>query len=180
LSDADLERVAQAAADAPPRCGTTRVVGVDGRSGAGKSTFARALAERLDAPLLELEALYEGWDGLERGVELLADDVLAPLAVGQTAFAPQYDWQAQTWGPTRAVAPTPLLIVEGVGAGANRVAPYLSLLVWLELSDAERKARALARDGETYRPFWDIWAAQEHALLSREDVPGRADLIIRT
>ena len=175
-----LERVAEALAATEPRCGDTRVVGIDGRSGAGKSTFARALAERVDAPLLELEALYEGWDGLERGVALLASDVLTPLAAGRTALAPQYDWTAHAWGPTRAIAPTPLLIVEGVGTGSAPIAPFLSLLIWLELSDTERKHRALTRDGDTYLPFWDMWAAQEDSLLAREDVPGRADLVLHT
>jgi hypothetical protein len=73
-----------------------------------------------------------------------------------------------------------VLVVEGVGAGAARVAPYLSVLVWLELPDAVRKARALERDGEKYRPFWGLWAAQEQALLAREDIPGRADVLVRT
>lgn len=171
--------VAERVAAAAPACGAIRVVGVDGRSGAGKSTFARALAARLDAPLLPLEGLYEGWAGLERGVELLASDVLAPLAAGRPALAPQYDWEHETWGDPRPVPATPILVVEGVGAGAASAARYLSLLVWIEAPDALRKDRALARDGETYRPFWEIWAAQEQALLAREDIPGRADVIVQ-
>jgi uridine kinase len=175
---AGVADVARRVAATPPACGAVRVVGVDGRSGAGKSTFARALAQELDAPLLQLEGLYEGWEGLERGVQLLATDVLAPLATGRPGLAPQYDWERGTWGVPLPVPLTPVLVVEGVGVGAASVARYLSLLVWLEVPDALRKDRALTRDGEGYRPFWETWAAQERALLAREGIPGRADVVL--
>ena len=73
---------------APPRAGATRVLAIDGRSGAGKSTLARALAGELGAPLVALEDLYGGWDGLERGVELLREAVLEPLAQGRDGGRP--------------------------------------------------------------------------------------------
>ena len=41
------------------------------------------------------------------------------------------------------------------------------LTVWLQLPEAQRRRRALARDGEIYRPHWERWAAQEDALLTR-------------
>jgi len=71
-----MERVLAAVAAASPSAGTTLVVAIDGRSGAGKSTLAHTLAGRLGAPLVSLEDLYGGWDGLERGVSLLASAVL--------------------------------------------------------------------------------------------------------
>ena len=43
------------------------IVLIDGRSGAGKSTLAAALAARLGTPLLALDSLYPGWDGLAAG-----------------------------------------------------------------------------------------------------------------
>ena len=46
---------------APARCGTTRVVAVDGPSGAGKTDFAGALAACLPvAQLLHMDDLYPG------------------------------------------------------------------------------------------------------------------------
>ncbi|HEX4399545.1 MAG TPA: hypothetical protein VH136_18035, partial [Trebonia sp.] len=73
-----------------------------------------------------------------------------------------------------------VLIVEGVGAGARRAAAFESLLVWLEAPTAVRKQRALDRDGETFAPYWDMWAAQEEAMLARERTLERADLVLRT
>jgi anthranilate synthase component 1/para-aminobenzoate synthetase len=49
-------------------------------------------------------------------------------------------------------------------------------VIWADSSDADRRARALARDGDTYEPFWDQWAAQEAEWLAADDVPARADV----
>src|SRR5665647_2953269 len=51
------------------RCGTTKVVAVDGPSGAGKTDFATALAGQLpSAQLLHMDDLYPGWSGLAQAV----------------------------------------------------------------------------------------------------------------
>src|SRR5665811_2548520 len=78
---------------AQTRCGTTKVVAVDGPSGAGKTDFAAALAERLpSAQLLHMDDLYPGWDGLAQAVADLHDQVLAPLAAGEQAAYRRWDW----------------------------------------------------------------------------------------
>lgn len=164
---------------APERCGETRVIAIDGRSGAGKSTLAGELAAALDAPVVSLEYLYDGWDGLERGIDLLVSDVLEPLAAGRAARVPRYDWVRGAWGDPWPLAPPPVLIVEGVGAGARRAAAYASVLVWLEVPASVRKRLALDRDGDTFAPYWDQWAAAEDALLTRERTPDRADVVVR-
>jgi uridine kinase len=173
----DIEALAGAALAAPIRAGRTRVVSIDGRSGSGKTTLAGALADRLAAPVVDLELVYPGWGGLQEGIDLLVRDVLTPLAAGRAAQVPRYDWQLERFGEPWTLEPPPLLIVEGVGTGARSAAEFASLLVWVELSDELRRERALARDGDLFRPHWQRWAAQEDALLAREQTPSRAGLI---
>jgi len=170
----------RAAREAVPRAGRTRVLAVDGRSGAGKTALATELRNAIGAVVVSLEDLYGGWDGLEHGIDLLVSEVLEPLAAGRTARVPRYDWTARAWGEPVAVEPPDVLIVEGVGAGARRAAVYESVLVWLEAPSAVRKKRALERDGDVFAPHWERWAAQEEAMLARERTPERADLILRS
>jgi para-aminobenzoate synthetase len=151
---------------------------VDGRSGAGKTSLATALQAALGMPLVALEYLYGGWDGLERGIDLLVSEVLEPIAHGRTARVPRYNWIAAAWDTPWTLAPPEVLIVEGVGAGARRAAAYASVLVWMEEPAPVRRRRALDRDGETFAAYWDAWAAQEDAMLARERTPERADLVI--
>ena len=161
-----------------PRAGRTRVVAIDGRSGAGKTSLASQLGTRLGAPVVSLEDLYGGWDGLEHGIDLLVSEVLVPFADDRAAWVPRYDWLTREWAEPVLLGPPELLIVEGVGAGARRAAVFESLLVWLEASPAARKNRALDRDRDTFAPYWDMWAAQEDAMLARERTPERADVVI--
>ena len=177
MSD-EIARIVAALAAAPPRAGGTRVLAVDGRSGAGKTSLAAALRDRLRTPVVSLEDLYGGWDGLEHGIDLLVSAVLEPLAAGRAARVPRYDWIAAGWAEPAVLEPPAVLIVEGVGAGARRAASFHSLLVWLEVPASVRKGRALNRDGETFAPYWDRWAAQEDLMLARERTPDRADLVL--
>ncbi|MCL2585760.1 MAG: (d)CMP kinase [Streptosporangiales bacterium] len=170
-------RIGEMARAGDPQCGITRVIAIDGRSGAGKSTFAKALAAELSAPVVSLECLYDGWNGLDRGIGLLVTRVLEPLAARKTAHVPRYDWARETWGEPWPLDPPPLLIVEGVGAGARRAAVYENVLVWLEVPASVRKRLALDRDGDTFAPYWDQWAAEEDAMLAREHTPDRANVV---
>ena len=170
--------VVEAVRRAGPRAGRTLVVAIDGRSGAGKTSLAAALRERLQAPAVSLEDLYGGWDGLERGIDLLVAAVLEPIAAGRPAQVPRYDWIRGEWAAPVTLQPPDVLIVEGVGAGAARARRWESVLVWLEVPTSVRKERAIARDGDTFAPYWDQWAAQEDLMLARERTPSRADITV--
>jgi len=174
----DAERLAGALRSAPARAGGTRVLGVDGRSGAGKSTVAAEVARLLDAPVVHLEDLYGGWDGLEHGIDLLVSAVLEPLAKDQAAYLPHYDWIKDSWDEPAPLPPPGFLVVEGVGAGARRAARYESVVAWVELPTVVRQKRAFQRDGDLYAPNWERWARQEEEMLAREGTPERADVVV--
>jgi hypothetical protein len=160
------------------------VVALDGPSGAGKTTLAKALAARLpDAAVVHLDDLYPGWDGLDAAVPLLVEHVLAPLAGPAPIVVPAWDWTRDAPGPARPRPdlgpPRPaVVLVEGAGSGARACAPYLTALVWLEAPEPLRKERALARDGAAYAPHWDRWARQERRHAARERTRERADLVL--
>lgn len=175
-----LAELAGRVRDLPVPAGACRVVAVDGRAGAGKSTLALRLATLLPAPVLSMDDLYPGWDGLAAAVPALVGEVLEPLAAGRPAVHRRWDWAADRWGDPVALPWHPFLVVEGVGSGARLAAPYLALLVWVDAPDGVRKERALTRDGDVFRPYWDRWALQEEALLAAERTRGRADVVVDT
>ena len=43
--------------------------------------------------------------------------------------------------------------------------PAFSYGVLVQVGIGVRYERAMARDGETYRPYWNMWAAQEEQLF---------------
>ncbi|WP_261558259.1 dephospho-CoA kinase [Frankia tisae] len=171
--------IARWAAGLAPRAGDTRVLAVDGRSGAGKTTLAQAVAERLDAPVVQMDDLYDGWDGLAAGIDQLVARILRPLARGEQPCWRSYDWHRRCYGADRTLDPaTATIVVEGVGAGAQAGAPLLSGLVCVAAPVQVRRRRALARDGDTFAPHWERWARHEDRYFAAEDVAGRADILV--
>jgi energy-coupling factor transporter ATP-binding protein EcfA2 len=188
VTPTELARWVLARAPAPALPRGPRVVAVDGRSGAGKSTLARSLADALrrlgtDAVVVRLDDLYPGWDGLDPVVPLVVEHVLAPLAGPLPVVVPTWDWDAGRAGPDRAVPALgpprpPVVLLEGAGSGARAAAPWLAGVIWVDAEPAVRRARALARDGDTYAPHWDRWSAQEDAYAARERPRERAGLVL--
>jgi uridine kinase len=171
-----FDEVAARVLAAPARCGGTRLVCVDGLSGAGKTALAERLAAALDGPpVLHMDDLYDGWDGLAEGVRRLRELVDA-LAGGAPARYRGYDWHRGAYGDEVDLGHPEVLVVEGVGAGA--AGDHASLVLWLDAPETVRYRRSMARDGEAYRPHWEAWASQERVHFAATDTRGRADLVI--
>ncbi|WP_105566456.1 nucleoside/nucleotide kinase family protein [Microbacterium halophytorum] len=155
---------------------------IDGRSGSGKTTLAARLRDEWPLPgeprVVALDEFYPGWDGLAEATRVVADDILSPLAAGLDGAYSRWDWTAGREAERRRVDPDEPLIVEGAGALSARAAESADLSVWVDAPEASRRARALARDGETYTPHWERWAAQERAHIERDRPAESADIVI--
>ncbi|MFT4258683.1 hypothetical protein [Microbacterium sp.] len=149
---------------------------IDGRSGAGKTSLARRVARRWPVrgpvQLIGLDSIYPGWDGLDAGVDRALEWILKPHGRGYHSTWRRWDWERGAEAESFAVNPALGLIVEGSGILTPATAASADVTVWVESAETGRKARALARDGETYRPHWDRWARQEDAHIQR-DAPQR-------
>lgn len=156
-----------------------RVVGIDGMSGSGKSSFARRLAAELAAPVLAVDDLVPGWDGIAESVGLLTDWVLRPLNAGRPARWRRYDWVAGEPGEWVDLDPGEFLVVEGCCTGLPPADSGLAYLIWIDAPEEERWRRLQLRsDWATYAAFAQRWARQEEALQQGADTPGRADLVV--
>jgi hypothetical protein len=165
--DAFVDLVARAGAAARP------VVLLDGGSGAGKTSLGTRLAPALGAQLVSLDDIYPGWDGLDAGSAAVVRDVLRSTEPGWR----RWDWTAGRAGEWHPIDPALPLVVEGCGALSRAARERATFGVWVELDAAERKRRALDRDGDRYAPYWERWARQEAAFWAREHPWELADVV---
>jgi molybdopterin-guanine dinucleotide biosynthesis protein A/uridine kinase len=163
----------------PP--GRPVVVALDGRSGAGKSTIATALALRTGGTVLEGDDFYNvslaGLDAIERdrmsgaeAAELVIDwyrmrsEALQPLRHGQAAAYAPYDWEAHDGrlAESKALPAADLVIVDGVYSARPELADLVDLAVLVDI-DPEIRADRLAQredDDSAWLAFWE--RAEEH------------------
>jgi len=132
----------------PPRCGTVRVVAIDGGAASGKSTLADEIADSLiDVATVHCDDLLDGWSDQFGFWLRLREQVLHRFADGRPARYRRYEWIAREFGEVVEVGVPGFLIVEGVSAIAA-CAEYASVRILLDVPRAERERRWELRDGE--------------------------------
>lgn len=165
----------------PSRCGPVRVVAVDGPSGSGKSVLATALGHELAAPVVHMDDVYPGWDGLADAVPLVTTQVLERLSTGHPAAYRRWSWVRHEWSrQVVPVPPVPVMVLEGVGSSVLPAGDYAAVCVWVEADRDVRFRRGIDRDGDAYRPHWERWGRQEEALFAADRTRDRADVVLDT
>ncbi|NYG08320.1 cytidylate kinase [Phycicoccus badiiscoriae] len=160
-------------------CGTTRLVCIDGPSGAGKTTLASAVAAALAAPTVHMDDLYPGWGGLRAGTQRAQEWIVGPLTEGLPARYRRWDWARDEYAEWVQLPSSEVIVIEGCGAGALPAGKAASVLVWVEAEESVRRARGVARDAG-FAAFWEDWAIQERRLYEADRTWERADLFIDT
>ncbi len=153
---------------------------VDGRSGAGKTQWAKNKQEELGFFLLSLDDIYPGWDGLDAGHRHAFHHGIVPWSKGEVARLRMWDWGAMRPGEVMEIDPGKSLIIEGCGAVSLLTSPFASERYWVEADSAIRQQRALERDGEMFAPHWTRWSLQEDRFYSFHRSPLLADVVIST
>ena len=164
-----------------PRCGSTRLVCIDGPAGSGKTTLAAALADALGgAPVVHMDDLYEGW-AQELGNPLAAR-VEAWLLVGWEAglagMHPRFDWALGRYAQWVTVPAAPVVILEGCASGSALIRGRASLLVWVQAPAGVRLQRGIERDGPALEAQWRDWQSHEQEHFAADGTRSAADVVV--
>ena len=176
----------------PPR--RTIMIGIDGRGGSGKSTFARAVAEAVaDVTVVDFDDFYrpsvERSHGRETGDRELGGDfdwrrlrkeVLKPLAVDQPARYRRYDWNLDRLrDDVHVVDPGGVVVVEGSYSTRPELRDFYDVTVWVDAPQPIRLRRGVERDGEDARDRWlNEWMPEEDRYIAAVQPAAHADVII--
>ncbi|GAB3151929.1 hypothetical protein GCM10027290_41890 [Micromonospora sonneratiae] len=173
--------------DRPARLGRTRLIAVDGPSGAGKTHFAERLADTLQAlvpdrdrpPIVHTDDLLAGWADQFTFWPRLEEQVLAPIRAGHPGHYRCYDWDRGCFTSNWTTVPAaPVVILEGVSVARSAVRAELTLSVFVTAPDQLRLDRALARDGVAIRPYLEEWRRGELIHFAADATVEHVDLMI--
>ncbi len=156
----------------------TKIIAIDGPGGAGKSSFAEQLSQKLgNASILHTDD-FASWENPLNWWARLLEQVLEPLSHNERARYQRYDWGTKCLAEWHEIQPATYQILEGVASSREAFRPYLALSIWIETPREERLRRGLERDGETARPQWGEWMAREDEYIEREHPQQKAHLVI--
>lgn len=163
---------------APARLGATKLVLIDGHSGAGKTTFAEGLSRSVGGELIHTDDLLDGWEDQFTYWKGLVRNVFEPIAAGRPGGYRRYDWVLEKFTEWVPVKPAPVLIVEGVGAARAHGRALASLSIFIDAPLSVREARSLARDGEAMQAHLVRWRRREDLHFGADATAWCSDIVL--
>ncbi|OLO67531.1 GNAT family N-acetyltransferase [Actinomyces oris] len=166
--------------------GRPAIIAVDGRGGSGKTTLTTALAAAVPGAqafhlddLIWNEPLYD-WD------QLYVNTLTQLRQAGSLDLVPDKWREHGREGSIRIPAGSPLVIVEGTGAGLAAVRSLIDAHVWVQTGDDVAERRGIKRDiaegvngdAEESVRFWHWWMAGERPFFAKDRPWRRADVIV--
>ncbi len=177
------------------------VVALDGRSGAGKSTVAAALADRLRATVIPTDDFFAagitdaGWEA-RTAAERARDCIdwqrmrwsaLDPLLAGQPAAWHPFDFSGgRRADGTYAISPqtvrrepAPVIILDGAYSARPELDDVITLSILVEVPTAIRLARLAAREEPAFLAAWhERWDAAEDYYFSKVRPSAAFDFVV--
>jgi len=167
----------------------TVIIGIDGRSGAGKTTLCRSFSEKYDCNLFHMDDFFLRPE--QRSKERLSvpgenvdherflKEVLLPLREKQQVRYIRYNCHTQSLEEAQLFSPKKLNIVEGAYSLHPQLFDYYDFTVFLDVSANTQKERILKRNGQDMAlNFLNIWIPLEEKYINSLNILEKADMIV--
>jgi uridine kinase len=148
-------------------------VGIDGGGGAGKTTFAAALATKLGGQIRIVHV-----DDFQHHA-----DLHRPFRVGDVVYE-NFDFDRLTQealGPieTQFDVESTIVIVEGIGSLGTALRGYFDYKIWLDAPIELRRLRGKNRDGAGWAHVWnDRYIPEDEQYQIEQHPQAAADFIV--
>jgi uridine kinase len=174
------------------------LIAIDGRGGAGKSSFARNLVAEIPGSV-HIEYDWFHFPKSQVTSEKRFDhsrvlrELIEPFIRGVRSFQlRRYNWgflagiEDGFHADPVIIDSATTLVIEGCDALNRELAAYYGLRIWIDTDAAECHRRGVRRDIEDYKldpdkvkECWREWVAQDEDFLRLDDRRGRADLLVK-
>jgi len=157
---------------------TPTIIAVSGLGGAGKSTLANRLGEKLEAPVIGVDSFmknsaatnYSNWDIVD--FARLEQEIILPFLSGKNPLEyGHFDWGANKVIKTIEAPHNDKIIIEGVGLFRPKLNSHFAYKIWVDCSAEDAIERGKKRDREVHQnpqdENWDgIWKKNDEEYVA--------------
>lgn len=168
-----------------------RIIAIDGRSAAGKTTLASLIAEAAGGSIVHMDDFFLPLEmrtperlsapGGNVHSERFMDEVLPHLARREAFSYRRFDCSVMDYAPEPVAADASgVIVIEGAYSLSPAFGRYYDLSVFCDVDSRVQMRRIIARNGEEKAEvFRTRWIPMEEMYISSCAVMERADRIIR-
>lgn len=174
------------------------VLAIDGKSGAGKSTFSQKLAQNLSVIVVNCDDFYSGppkkgdelsWNSLsvQKKYNQVIDykkikkQVLKPLLKNKTAAYYPFNFKKGYGLSSKKIIlkPQPVIILDGIYSARPELSSLVDLSVLVTYPEKPRRQRLLKREGKKFMSQWhQIWDKVEDYYFTKIKPKKSFDFIV--
>lgn len=163
------------------------IIAIDGMSGSGKSTYAKAISERVSATVIHMDDYFLrpeqrteerlNTPGGNVDVERLISEVIVPASKGEAFTYKPFDCHTMSFKEAKIIKPEKLIILEGSYSCHPSLFSYSDLHVFLTTDRLTQIKRILLRSGyEKTHIFIDKWIPLENRYFDYYEISERCEL----
>lgn len=166
--------------------GSSVIMAIDGRCGAGKTTLTRKLQQHYGCAVIPMDHFFlrpEQRTNLRLSVpgentdhERFLEEVLLPLRQEKSFSYRPFDCSQMALGEAITVIPGKLTVIEGSYSCHPRLWNHYDLRVFITVDPQEQMHRLIQRNGSYARVFLEKWIPLEEIYFKTYNLEQRCDL----
>lgn len=165
-----------------------KIIAIDGRCAAGKTTLAGKMAEELHCKVVHMDDYYLPFNkrtdsvmqkpGGHMDYERIIDEIFAPLKAGREAWCHPYDCHNDIYGEKYVIKPDEMLIIEGAYSCHPGLEAYYDYKIFLDIAPEEQERRLTQRNPERVEMFQKMWIPREEFYFEAYRVEEKSDVVM--
>lgn len=167
-----------------------RIIGIDGRSGAGKTTLSALLAKDISAVVFHMDDYFLRQEqisderlaspGENVDHERFYEEIVLPLSQGEKmVFHRRYDCHAQSLSPLMKTDINGPVIIEGSYAFHPSLLPFYDFKIFVDIDKERQKERIVNREGaRKAEMFFKKWVPLEEKYFDHYHIKEISDHIL--
>lgn len=167
----------------------SKIIAIDGRAAAGKTSVATLLSQVLKADVIQMDDFFLpaelrtnerlAQSGGNIHYERFCSEVLPQLKKDESFFYRRFDCRTMDYGESRLIRSSSWRIVEGSYSCHPVFGDYMDCRVFCDISADEQMKRVVKRNGRKMAEvFATQWIPLEEEYFKAESIKDQADIII--